>query len=415
MIVVNEWIRWSAKLRRGFLRLMDIVFMSMILLNSLVGTSIANDVSVITTFDWDVSIKGEALEYEYKASDISKDNGLWLAVGTRARGQLGGPQDLWLWKLDNKGKKTYELKLENLVKGEEGLEQYEDVEDMATLNDGSVVMILSSRTGFSVFTRFNEKGRLVLGLPIKRLGRGVLIKKVIPISNNQLLLIGKVLGKAAVIKVDHDGEVIWEKFLDHRGERISMFTDGVVSQDGGFLLLGNGISENEVRRIWMVKYDVSGKLQFKHFFDGEVGYVAYAKDGGHVVIHNNIESGVRNVLLRKFSPSLKELWKNSILKAQYKDIPTPLNVARTSNGDYFVLTSKELQLFMAKVGDDGKMQWSGSMPRNKDTFSEILWNFDLLVAGSTFTVPITILVVSNNEVKEQRQEVRVIRFQINEP
>src|SRR6185369_4749245 len=56
----------------------------------------------------ETTFRSDEYEYEYGSSTLQQQN-IWVVVGLRIRGQLGGPQQFQIWKLDPAGKKLAQI------------------------------------------------------------------------------------------------------------------------------------------------------------------------------------------------------------------------------------------------------------------------------------------------------------------
>ncbi|OEU78066.1 MAG: hypothetical protein BA865_07920 [Desulfobacterales bacterium S5133MH4] len=384
--------------------------MPMLLLFVVTTIGSTNELPALPGVVYDVLFKGD-VEFEYKAGSLSpKEKALWLAVGTREKGRLGGPQKLWLWLLDAMGKKRLELDLQHLLNNKLNSKQYVDIENIVALEGGGVAVILVSETGSPTLARFDKTGSLISLRPLKKEVRDVLFSKIILASNDNLFLIGRLNGRAAVIKIDAAGDILWEKVVDDKAEeKISIFLDAVVSSDGELILLGHVVNSKGGHRLCIEMLNVQGKFQHKLAFDGERGAIAHAGDHGYIVALARKQEKTQSICLIGYSPSLKELWKTKMFEEEnFSAAHIPVKAAATIGGDSLVVMSKKSRPWIVQVKDGGKVLWR-HMLQNDSLFSEIVWNFDLLQSASEFTIPITMLNV-DPKVMEQRQEMRVIKF-----
>ena len=369
-----------------------------------------NELPALPGVVYDVSFKGD-VEFEYKAGSLSpEEKALWLAVGTREKGRLDGPQKLWLWLLDATGKKKLELDLQHLLNNKLNSNHYVDIENIVALKSGGVAAILISESGCLTLARFDKTGRLISLRPLKKGARDVLFSKIILASNDNLFLIGRINGRAAVIKIDAAGDILWEKMVDDKAEeKISIFSDAVISPDGELILLGHVVNSKGGHRLCIEMLNAQGEFQHNLALDGERGVIAHARDNGYIVAFNRKQGETQSICLIGYSPSLKELWKTKMFEEKnFSAAHIPVKAAATIGGNSLVVISKKSRPCIVQVKDGGKVIWS-HMLQNGSLFSEIVWNFDLLQSASEFTIPITMLNV-DPKVMEQRQEMRVIKF-----
>ena len=295
----------------------------------------ANELPALPGVVYDVSFKGD-VEFEYKAGSLSsKEKALWLAVGTREKGRLDGPQKLWLWLLDATGKKKLELDLQHLLNNKLNSEHYVDIENIVAIESGGVAAILISESGGPTLARFDKTGSLISLRPLKKGARDVLFSKIILASNDNLFLIGRINGRAAVIKIDAAGDILWEKMVDDKAEeQISIFSDAVVSPDGELILLGHVVNSKGRHQLCIEMLNVQGEFQHNLAFDGERGAIAHAGDNGYIIAFNRKQGETQSICLIGYSPSLKELWKIKMIEAEnFSDAHIPVKVAATIAGN----------------------------------------------------------------------------------
>ncbi|MBW2738034.1 MAG: hypothetical protein JRE64_04110 [Deltaproteobacteria bacterium] len=369
-----------------------------------------NELPALPGVVYDVLFKGD-VEFEYKAGSLSpKEKALWLAVGTREKGRLGGPQKLWLWLLGAMGKKKLEFDLQHLLNNKLNSEDYVDIENIVALESGGVAVILVSESGRPTLAQFDKTGSLVSLRPLKKGARDVLFSKIILASNDNLFLIGRINGRAAVIKIDAAGNILWEKMVDDKAEeKNSIFSDAVVSPDGELILLGHVVNSKGGHRMCIEMLNVQGEFQHNLAFDGERGAIAHAVDNSYIVAFARKQEKTQSICLIGYGHSLKELWKTKIFEEKnFSAAHIPVKIAATISGNSLVVMSKKSRPWIVQVKHGGKIIWS-RMLQNDSLFSEIVWNIDLLQSASEFTIPITMLNV-DPKVMEQRQEMRVIKF-----
>lgn len=370
--------------------------------------SCADDLQRLPELTSNILFKGDQ-EYEYKAGSLSpKDKSMWLGVGTREKGNLGGPQKLWIWRINATGKKVHEINLLHALQENATNGQYLAIEGLVSLKDGGVAAVLISETGGSLFARFDESGNLMFLRPLSKLGTNVLFPKILTMSDDSLLMIGSLDGRAAVVGIGKDGKILWKNVMESK-ENVLFFSDAAVLPKGELFLIGKEGDSEQEHHVWVGLMDTGHKFRHKDSFDGEGGVIAPVWGDNYIVAHALSELEKQTVWLRCYSPSLAKLWSKKIAEQDIQvSFRTGLRVAGVPGGGSLVIMSKESKPWIVHTTEDGKVQWSHLL-QNESLFSEILWNFDLLQRGAEFTIPTTMLDVYP-KVMEQRQELRIVKF-----
>src|ERR1700690_4059662 len=87
---------------------------------------------------WETAIEEEASSIECKAAAVSpRDDSVWLVIGRRAAGEMGGPQKLALRGLDSTGKLLPETPLDFLTKEATFQRPTNDIAGLAATGDGN--------------------------------------------------------------------------------------------------------------------------------------------------------------------------------------------------------------------------------------------------------------------------------------
>lgn len=354
---------------------------------------------------WEIGFEDDNLEYEYKdAAMISKDS-IWLAVGVRPKGQLGGDQGFSLWRVDlNHGKKVNDINLEDFSKGQEPKIKYTKIQDLAVTENGELLLVLESLDNQVSLVKVDSKNGE--NLFIKKIGEahsGVLIMKIIQTADRKYLLIGRASDKPLMMKVDERGNTIWKKTIDD--ENLSIFLDGLLTDDNGYALIGTYITSSGESNFWLGKFDSNGDLFKKNIFNGRYGNIVKAKDNGYAVVHNQMGSKGWNIFIRGINPDLSGSWNAELLSGV--EVFSPFKIASASNGDYIVAGSGESRLSVSRIKKGGEVLWN-HIRRDNSTVWEKLWNFDLLSQSGEFVIPYTMLIV--NKQGEQRQVIKIMKF-----
>lgn len=354
---------------------------------------------------WENVFEDDDFEYEYKDAAISSKDTVWIAVGMRPKGQLGGDQDVSFWKIDiNNGVKVSEVKIEDFSQAQVTKTGYIKIQDFAITEKGELLLVLESSDNQVSLMKADAKNKKALF--VTRIGdaqSAVLIMKMIQTADRKYLLIGRTEDRPLMMMVDENGHMIWKKTLDD--DKLSIFLDGVTTDDSGYVLIGTYKALSGESNIWLGKFDSSGKLLLKNTFGGRYGTIAKTKDNEYAIVHDQIDSAEWNVFIRGLNPDLSGSWSTELLSGA--KVYSPFKIASVSNGDYIVAGAGESMLSVSRIKKGGEVVWN-HIRRDNSAVWEKLWNYDMLSHAGEFIIPYTMLIV--NKEGEQRQVIKIMKF-----
>ncbi|MEZ4884099.1 MAG: hypothetical protein R3E32_05105 [Chitinophagales bacterium] len=226
-----------------------------------------------------------------KANDlIATKNGGYLVVGsTQTYGK--GEEDMWLLKLNSSGRKDWERTY--------GGEKQDIGLKVIALQDGNFVL--------SGLTQSQGMGK----------------------------------GDVWLLKIDADGDVLWEKTMG--GEDWDVGMDVVEAEAGSLIVVGYSQSFNEKRTAdgWAAKIDASGdSIYWTQTFGGEQSdiftNIVAAKDSTYILAGNtkSYGNGAEDVWMLKIDNKGRKIWQKTV-GGKGRDIANNLMV--TSMGEYTVV------------------------------------------------------------------------------
>jgi outer membrane protein assembly factor BamB len=368
----------------------------------LAGTVRADARAVVPQATWQQRFASADGEYEYKAGALAgADASIWLVVGRRAKGQLSGPQSLWLWQLDAAGTKQREIDLAPVSP-----RALSDLKDVAVRPDGSLLLIGQAGDGLFVLIGYDpQRGERLFAKDLSRAGRRFFINRFVVLGDDRYVVVGRAGSSGAALAVRGDGEPLWEQTFT--GEKVTVLSDGVRMDDGRLMVVGSHLDPGGSTSIWVGTLDASGKLTGSTSFAGRYAAIARAPDGQYAVLFDARGAAAWDVSLRGLTPDLREVW--TIPLVSDPRIVFPFRVSQVAGGEVVIVGAKDGHLWVARVGTQGKMQWSTSV-RDEGAAQEDVWNYGVLSAGDTFVVPYSTMIV--NDKMEQRQELRVVKAQV---
>lgn len=306
--------------------------------------------------------------------------------------------------MDTGGRKVSEVEVEAFSKDQGAKEKYRRIQALAVVENGDVLLVAESVSGQVSLIRLEGKNSQPLF--IKQIGgahRPLLITKIIMTTDGKFLLIGRAFSKAFLMKIESSGKVVWEKMV--RDEKLSLFLDGLVTDEGDIVLIGSHLARGGETNIWVGKFTPDGDLIDRNNFGGRYSSVAKEKGSGYVLVYDKRGPRGWDIWMRGLRSDLTESWNEKIL-SEVK-VSLPFRIADVPSGDFIVVGSKQSRLWVSRIKEGAKVKWT-YMHREEGISWERLWNVDLLSSHDEFFVPFTMIVVNSRA--EQRQVIRLIKF-----
>lgn len=169
-----------------------------------------------------------------------------------------------------------------------------------------------------------------------------------------------------MIKTDSNGNKIWEKTFGSTN-----FSMGLAVQqtaDGGYILVGQILSDISFMDVLLVKTDGNGNEEWNRTFGGiedEQGFsVQQTIDGGYIITGQTMSfgTGAQDVWLIKTDNNGIELW-NKTFGGQNHDYSFGLSVKQTSDDGYIIVgdtlsfLTGSVDVWLIKTDSNGDKQW----------------------------------------------------------
>jgi len=333
---------------------MKTIFAILIVFGLIISHANASDIAQIGKLPtvWDNKYGDEMYAYEKRATAFSPtENTLYIAgIYSSYDRNKKNIEGIWVWKINANGEKTADLKV-NEIQGE----KLRDIGAMSSTEDGSTILaatlLLSGRT---ILVKLDAKGGIEFS---KKLEEGVHIAKIIKTIDNKYLCIGYQKNDSLLMKIDANGEVLWEKIND-RGKD-DMFIDGILTEDGGFILIENSGKSAQFflasSEIWLTKYDSKGEKITEKSFQGRHGSIARGKDGNYAIAYDKSGTAKQDIWIKSFDKDLNEKWNTNITSTDFG--LESFNVGSLTNGDYIVTGPIFLRPWVSYIDAAGAKKW----------------------------------------------------------
>jgi hypothetical protein len=291
--------------------------------------------------------RSDAYEYEYK-SGVLRSQDLWAVVGVRARGQLGGPQQYQVWKLDAHGKKLRDVDLTGTSPINRSQSTPARVHELIPLKNGNMALLVETDRESALLVFDGESGQVVLNRPLSAISADIFINKVFPAADGGIIAVGRSGGSALLLKLSAGGEVETRVAIDDK--ELTVLSDGVELPDHTWLLLGEHLDDAGKVSVWLGKATAKGEVLSKTSFSGQGAAISCSgQERDCAVVYATPGSSDWSVSVRIFSETLA-LASQSDLMAGLKINPRFRIMARTDGSFFVVGGNAKNRLWMASVG-----------------------------------------------------------------
>lgn len=353
----------------------------------------------------ETTFRSDDYEYEYSTSTLGQQN-IWVVVGLRVRGQLGGPQRFQMWKLDLAGKKLAQIDFDAITPTGNSQEKYLRIYDLATLKNGNIGLLAGTQNGKIGFLVFDgDSAQLVTNRLVELPYANTFISKVFTADDGDLIALGRSGTQPMILKLRPSGEQASLKLLAN--DDLTVLTDGLELADHTFAFLGERLDDAGKINLWLGRVTLKGEVLNKTSFAGQEGTIVYDNTArNYIVTYVSPGTAAWNVSLRTFTDDLTpagQFGLQSGLKQSMRLCAVPVG-----DGTIFVVgaTAKN-QLWTAQVDKTGKII-SSSIFEEPNARWQRLWNYDLLSTSAELVIPFTELLVGNE--MEQRQVMKILRL-----
>lgn len=350
----------------------------------------------------------ELLWYQYKAAAVTKTREVLMAVvASSPPGEPSKSYSLRLWLIDAAGERKSETHIRR--PGEAAnmtvpLRQQEpDVTALVVLDNGDALLVVEFFPSRPVLVRVDRTGKQTLTQEILSPARRASLTKLIPTTDGQFILAGHESFDALAVKVDATGKVVWEK-LEDRG-RMDLFVDGVATENGGALLVGNSGAYDTLGAgpsiLWVGRYSPTGALVKEVSVAGRYGSIAHARDEGFVLVYDKSVATTQDIRAQRYGADWKKTWETPIITVEGG--VTQFQIAPAPDGGFIVAGAKYLLPFVAKLGAGGALAnafWGHTL--------EQAVVYDLVAAPGEYYVASS--VYAKNQLNKMVSQVRLLKL-----
>lgn len=349
---------------------------------------------------WERRFGDYKFDHEYKAVAVSKEGEVWIAVRSRPIGNFKN-WNLWLWKVNQAGEMVKEIE----IRDPKGELVFPDINHLLILDNKDIFLVAELVHGLPSLVKLSKSGKLLYVKQIAETENDVSIFKIVPTSDGYFILVGRKSSDAFAMKVDAAANIVWEKVFD-RG-KIEAFFDGVPTEDGGVFLVGNSWSGDPFftgpSDLITVKLNLKGNIQSEIIFPGRYPSLARGQNGGFVIVYDKDDSTSQDIWIQAFNHELKDFWKARLITvdrglAKFK-------VAPVSSGGFVVVGSKNFNLWVSRIDEEGKVIWNyladRDIARRSPIFGLISYNEVFIVLSSVY---------SENETRQTNNKIGLIKF-----
>lgn len=221
------------------------------------------------------------------------------------------------------------------------------------------------------------------GFPAEKPGAGVLVKAsaigpewmkvyggpfprgftgVTELADGNLVAAGYALESEAsaderlwIVKLDPNGEILWEKKLGLPNEQASAHAI-TRTADGGFIVAGLRL-RTQGPRTWVLKLDANGNFEWDRTLPGGVAFAIIETRDGYVLSGGQPVPGTLNsrVWALKLDPRGRTVWERVYDRQVYVLLESGLAEAP----DGYLIAGKA---FLQKIGPNGDLLWSRELP-----------------------------------------------------
>lgn len=342
------------------------------------------------------SIRGDR-EYSLKNSAVAADGSVWLVAGVRPKGRLGGPDIIQVHHIGSDSSVKAPIDAAELIPGASG--------KPVVGTSGNAVM-LAAATGerdVTVVTIDPKTHRAMNRKSFTLPGFDAFVANVVALPSGSFLLLGRTGAQAWMLKLDAGLAPAWERVIEDVPATIAL--DAAAGADGSFAVAGAHATEAGESHVWIASFTKEGVVKKHAATGGLQARIASDGRGGYVVLHD-YRDAAWDVWARGFSADLEERWSERV--ATGSKLAPSFEISEAQQGQWIIATEKERRPWVALGDANGKIVWSHEEPSGSAVW-ESVWNVGApAMSGATAVLSYTVLTV--DEKREQRQEIRVVRL-----
>ena len=352
----------------------------------------------------DVTFRSDGQEYEYKSS-IFRAHDLWTVVGIRERGQLAGPQQYHLWRIDSQGKKLRDIDLTTAPPLNRSQTTEIRTYGLVALNNGKLGFLVGAGGGTVFFSIDAATGEAISSRPVEGLPSGSFIAKVLQDTDGGIMLVGRSDNRGMLAKLKDSGELQASAFITDPD--LTVLTDGISLPDHTFILLGEHLDDSNKTTTWLARVTDKGEVLAKTKFAGQGGAISCSSANRCGIVYAVPGTNDWKILVRAIDDSLATVWETEVqsglkINSQWRLLATNNGTLLVAGGNakhrlWVGSLSREGTLISSRIFEEPSAQW------------QRLWNFDLLPVQQEIVIPLTQLIVGKE--LDQRQVFKVLRAQ----
>jgi hypothetical protein len=350
---------------------------------------------------WQLTLRSATSEYELKAAAPAGD-GLWLVIGVRPRGELGGPQVTQMLRLNARGETERTIDLASLIAGDAALSEPPKFVALASLPTGEALVLLGA-PGKLVFVRVNPNGTAALARSTTLANPNSLVTAMRRIDGG-VIAIGRSGSSGWILKLSATGDVVSDVTIADPGVQV---LNDAIPLTSGYLVAGS--SSRDGRKIWLGRIDASGAVVKSQSLPGTTPSLVSDVQAGRFVLTYVAEGLAPSATVQRFSDAL--VLEPQPLAAQIVRSSRPFDVQPVASGQLLIVGEGTTNLpTLCRANRDGAIVWTFQY-RAADAMATRLWNAQLEPWGGDVIAALTLTVVEpKGDTFEQRQVIRLIRL-----
>jgi hypothetical protein len=321
---------------------------------------------------------------------ICTDSNGYYVVGYSSKRNNQAKYDfmLWVWKLDNEGQRLWNKPL--LIADENDPNKISWDSNFICLKNERMVLI--NETGKKAkfrMIRFDETGRITLNKKLAMGGYSHVLRDIVPVQGGYLIAAWELKDtkntNALVLKIDADGNEMWQKIYDKGKSEDAMSI--VVDEIGGFTLAANSGQYNKFGAgssdVWIVKCDKAGNVLAETLFPGRHPTIAMTRSGHYAVSYNIADFPSLDMYIAGLDEKLNKTWTLPLYKGDGLGMYC---IGFDQQQNFVVAGSKFSELWLWKIDKEGKLLWDTQVDHKRGVvkieFLQIQ-DGDYLLAGPT--------------------------------
>lgn len=342
---------------------------------------------------WERTYRSGTSEYELRFVAPAGD-GLWLVVGVRPKGQLGGDQQQQLWHIDAKGERTSTTNLDQTT-----------VYGVAALPNGNAAIIGHGDPSGLTYVVADTSGQLVSKRTVATQRSDVHVTQV-RASNGNVIATGRFRTPGWILKLRPSGDVVDDVVIND----VSIVEDAFETPDG-YVALGSSI-KGAVTTIWIGRVNAKGEAGATATFTGVNPALAPdGRRGGSLLVYQTNAQQGRNVVLQSLSDGLASVSSSTWPETVRGMTIGPYRAEPIGDADFVVVGESPTTLpLVRRVSRSGQLVWSYEY-RDPAATATRMWNASLARWNRDYLAAFTVTVVEPlGDTYEQRQIVKLMRF-----